>query len=573
MIKDSIKDNSESSSSFATIVAEFIGNFGKEILNSRTDDIWEKIEAHTSPLLKDKHDVETKANILKTKTGLYSSTDSTYCPHQSYFEVLPARVSQVSTSAPTSTWQGDGCFTSMSATATFSSSGASVTLTGSNPTTLLCSDVYVVTTAYSFAVADVSSLSGSAVATFKSWDTTTQEATDVSLNGLRIYVLPCGLLGSITSILKTASLFTNTNTTSLEESNIDFLTSRGVWPAVTQVYNKTVPFTALKNAVRSGDYISVARFDGLDPVIAFGIGGRTGHSAVAVWEGDELYILESTDVNPFGKVYWPPPYGIIKHEFTAWMTLASSATYHVAVLPLAKQYADAFNETAFWNWYNTVQGMPYGYHTFLYSFLDTFGPQGNLPMPVDDNIPSVIFHQLEQFMKNSTYGTSIFSILTWGMNHRLNTNCATLACNIDVLVNNQLNNRPVKTFMQAAAIPDNDAWKFGANYSMVCSEFAHHAWKAGLSGAFPVFSQIMANEQTPKDNYQMGIYDTVGRFDETSCPGGLTQGDENGVGTYCQVMGTYQLLLNGYNNYGPYANQNNNCNCQWPSYSRSPSNC
>jgi hypothetical protein len=42
----------------------------------------------------------------------------------------------------------------------------------------------------------------------------------------------------------------------------------------------------------------------------------------AVWEGNTLYVCESTDANPFGKVYWPPPYGLIRHEWSTWVQLA-----------------------------------------------------------------------------------------------------------------------------------------------------------------------------------------------------------------------------------------------------------
>lgn len=35
-------------------------------------------------------------------------------------------------------------------------------------------------------------------------------------------------------------------------------------------------------------------------------------------------------------VYFPPPYGIIRHEFSEWLTLAQGANYSVALLPLAK---------------------------------------------------------------------------------------------------------------------------------------------------------------------------------------------------------------------------------------------
>ena len=36
---------------------------------------------------------------------------------------------------------------------------------------------------------------------------------------------------------------------------------------------------------------------------------------------------------PPSAVYWPPPYGVIRHEWDTWMALAQQAQYHVAVLP------------------------------------------------------------------------------------------------------------------------------------------------------------------------------------------------------------------------------------------------
>jgi len=65
-------------------------------------------------------------------------------------------------------------------------------------------------------------------------------------------------------------------------------------------YGKQV--VADKKDIRSGDYLAIMRLDGLDPLVMFGTGGHTGHSAIAVWDGEELYVCESTDANPFGPV-------------------------------------------------------------------------------------------------------------------------------------------------------------------------------------------------------------------------------------------------------------------------------
>lgn len=36
--------------------------------------------------------------------------------------------------------------------------------------------------------------------------------------------------------------------------------------------------------IHSGDFLGVIRMDGLDPMLAFGMGSHTGHTAVALWE-------------------------------------------------------------------------------------------------------------------------------------------------------------------------------------------------------------------------------------------------------------------------------------------------
>ena len=48
---------------------------------------------------------------------------------------------------------------------------------------------------------------------------------------------------------------------------------------------------------------AVARLDGLDPMVMFGTGGHTGHSALLVHHPNgQLYVCESTAANPFGTV-------------------------------------------------------------------------------------------------------------------------------------------------------------------------------------------------------------------------------------------------------------------------------
>lgn len=52
--------------------------------------------------------------------------------------------------------------------------------------------------------------------------------------------------------------------------------------------------------IKSGCLLSILRLDGLDQIIEYGTGSRSGHTAVTLWMDNELYVLESQD-----GWYWP----------------------------------------------------------------------------------------------------------------------------------------------------------------------------------------------------------------------------------------------------------------------------
>lgn len=48
-----------------------------------------------------------------------------------------------------------------------------------------------------------------------------------------------------------------------------------------------------ESEIHSGDYVMITRFDGIDQIIGYGAGAGPGHSTVAIWFEDGLYICES----------------------------------------------------------------------------------------------------------------------------------------------------------------------------------------------------------------------------------------------------------------------------------------
>jgi hypothetical protein len=284
-------------------------------------------------------------------------------------------------------------------------------------------------------------------------------------------------------------------------------------------------------------------------------------------------VCESTDASPFG-AYWPPPYGIIKTPFDQWFQQAVAASFVVDILPLSPQAAKEWNTDAYWKWFEQVQGMPYGYHVMLYSFLDTFNPARNMPKPLNDQSINFILPYLDRLVgnDNKAIGSNMYSLIGEGLNHRLNTTCVGTHmqnCLSDVLVARNL------SYSEATSIPELDEWKydgdlahnFTGNYSMMCSAFVANSYKVGLGGSSVLAIEFNSHEFTPKDVYQLGIFDTTGeRFNTESCPNANLVVDSDGKGNYCQMVGEFELVLPGFNSIPPYSHMNDHCSAQWPDY-------
>ena len=136
---------------------------------------------------------------------------------------------------------------------------------------------------------------------------------DINLAGFKIFMFCEGYIDTFVSVLKTLELFLgglgSNNSTSrffnshvpqyMVDANLEFLSE-------TMNYNlekRPTNFVYLNESeIHSGDFMAVMRLDGLDPLIMYGTGSHAGHSTMALWDGDELYIIESQDA-----WYWPKP--------------------------------------------------------------------------------------------------------------------------------------------------------------------------------------------------------------------------------------------------------------------------
>lgn len=122
------------------------------------------------------------------------------------------------------------------------------------------------------------------------------------------------------------------------------------------------------------------------------------------------------------------------------------------LLPLDPELSPHFDETKFWTWFETVEGMPYGFHTFMQSFLDTADPMKNLPQPIVAESLQFVLEAMDRLLPNSTHGVNVYSLFVQALNNRLNTTCFDLRC-----VESALDARNM-TIAEATAIPEVDGW-------------------------------------------------------------------------------------------------------------------
>ena len=141
-----------------------------------------------------------------------------------------------------------------------------------------------------------------------------------------------------------------------------------------------------EDLISSGDFFVIMRLDGLDPMIMYGTGSHGAHCVMALRFEGELYIVESQDA-----WYWPT-HGLQRTPYKKWIEQAKEASFNVIWLPMNGESMLKFNEKAANDWFFTTEGLPYGYHNFLFGWIDT--PRDNLPPILADQIVPVVFAML-----------------------------------------------------------------------------------------------------------------------------------------------------------------------------------
>lgn len=121
------------------------------------------------------------------------------------------------------------------------------------------------------------------------------------------------------------------------------------------------------------------------------------------------------------------------------MKWAEDCDFHVTYMPLSDENREKFNETAAQEEFYRLEGLPYGYHTFIYSWIDT--AEDNFPKLVAKDLLPIALAIFEGLDKNATE-----MMFTLGLNKQLGTKGLNFS---------ELNNEAIKkgmTFTEAMAI-------------------------------------------------------------------------------------------------------------------------
>lgn len=218
------------------------------------------------------------------------------------------------------------------------------------------------------------------------------EIHDIKINGLKIITFCQPFLTSLFSLIKTIELFiknpfsTDSHlpefTEQVNKNLLEYFTKR--------TFIETKNNTNLdEKFIESGDFIGISRLDGIGGMVMLGTGGYINHAAMALWIENELYVIESADGG-----CWPFK-GIQKNLYKDWIKYANNADYNVVVLKLRKDLRKLFNVNKVIEWYKSVEGLNYGYHNFLFTWIDDI--EGNLPFKTDHSLIEFIFSYVNYF--------------------------------------------------------------------------------------------------------------------------------------------------------------------------------
>ena len=126
---------------------------------------------------------------------------------------------------------------------------------------------------------------------------------DFDFGGLKAFIFCENVIKEVESVLRTVELFLGGVSDHplipfigshvpeyMEKANIHFLSEALEY---TMEKREITEVEIDENMIQSGDFISIIRLDGLDPIVMWGTGSYAGHTTMALRFDGELYVIES----------------------------------------------------------------------------------------------------------------------------------------------------------------------------------------------------------------------------------------------------------------------------------------
>ncbi|KAJ0720076.1 hypothetical protein HanOQP8_Chr08g0296451 [Helianthus annuus] len=157
-------------------------------------------------------------------------------------------------------------------------------------------------------------------------------------------------------------------------------------------------------------------------------------------------------------------------EWWSYELTKDNTNPHIALLPLHPELRAKFNESAAWEYAQSMIGLPYGYHNLIFSWIDTI--DGNYPPPLDAHLVASVMTVWNQLQP--AYAANIWNE---ALNKRLGTQDLDLP---EIMVEVE---RRGSSFAQLLTIPEQDDWIYVDGKSTSCVAFILEMYKeAGLFG-------------------------------------------------------------------------------------------
>lgn len=468
-----------------------------------------------------------------------------------YFKFTPVHLASLKPGGPAVKFQNNCFKTNEMRLEVVDDETYQVILKAEDPSGMTCADVYLYSTIANYKF-ELAFFEGEHVNQFK---VSPVEKEMINNGGVYIATTCAGITDSLSSLVKTLGMFVggfglNPNIPFFGgrvmdyqvKNSIEFIKEATGYQWEERPIDEVVELS--EDDLQSGDFLAVTRFDGLDQIIHWGSGSHVGHCTMVLKVNGSAYVVESQSA-----WYWPR-HNIQINPYKQWIEWARNAGYLVSLVPLRKEIAQKFDSEAAYEYFKTIEDVPYGFHNFIFGWVDT--TYNSLPHILEVELVPAIFAVVESIIPSA-----VESIFTLGLNKRLGTEGLKVA-----EVVHEANKRGL-TMRDLLAMPEDDAWVYPYGPSLVCSSLIVSMYKA--AGLFDGI-EVHATEFTPRDLYELDFFDP-----NPEVPENCKKIDP--TNPLCQIMGSHRIEFPTMGTISPYPKMNQQCHSEAPRFARFPDQC